>query len=124
MAIMLEEIKVLIEFVELGLPDIFGRMPIDYPLESIADIGPFSQPNTYEVRCLTNIIEFYWAGALVGAIPQNICAWPDQALPYLPTANTLDGSNYFYYATGKCFYVRYIDDTVAYCYPIQRVKLS
>ena len=119
MAIMLEEIKVLIEIVELELPDIFGRMPIDYPLESIPDIGPFSQPNTYEVRCnsINKLIEFYWNGVLIdtGIFPN----WPDKQLPL----GVEDYSKYLFYPTGKCFYVRCIDDTVAYCYPIQRVKL-
>jgi hypothetical protein len=118
MAIMLEEI----EF--LKLPDVFGRMPIDYPSTTDPTTGPFYKPNLYEVICLTNIniIEFYWASTLVGTVPQNICTWPYQALPYLPTANTPDGAKYFYYATGKCYArMRNIfDDNIIYCYPIQR----
>ena len=120
MAIMLEEIKVLIEFVELELPDVFGRLPIDYPSISDPEVGPFCKPNLYEVRCnnIDKLIEFYWDGVLIGTgiFPD----WPDKTLPL----GIQDNSNYFYYATGKCFYVRCIDDTVAYCYPIQRVELS
>jgi hypothetical protein len=124
MAIMLEEIKVLIEFVEL--PDVFGRTPTDYPTESIPELGPFSYPDKYEVRCSTTVMEFYWASELVGTVPQNSCEWPDQMLPcFMPCfANNSDGSNYFYYATGKCFYIRYTPNDIIYCYPIQRLEIN
>ena len=123
MAVMLEEIEVLLEFVEL--PDVFGRMPIDYPSITDPATGPFYKPNLYEVVCLTDVIEFYWASTLVGTVPQNICAWPYQALPYLPIANTADGAKYFYYATGKCYArMRNIfDDNIIHCYPIQRFEM-
>jgi hypothetical protein len=122
MAIMLEEIKFLTEFLEL--PDVIGRMPIDYPTEPIPGIGPFFEPKLYEVRCLTTVIEFYWASELVGTVPAQHQAWPDQALPYLPTAKTSDGAQYFYYATGKCFYIRYTPNDIIYCYPIQRLEIN
>jgi hypothetical protein len=117
MAIMLEEI----EFLEL--PDFFGRMPIDYPIEPIPGIGPFFEQSLYEVNCntLDKTIEFFWDGALIGITTYN--NWPEKSLPpYLSYGLEL---GYYYYATGKCFMRReYNSDNIAYCYPIQRYPTS
>jgi hypothetical protein len=121
MAIMLEEI----EFLEL--PDVFGRMPVDYPSEPITEIGPFFETNLYEVRCgnLQGLIKFYWDGVLIGEDNVHNTVWPEQTLPYLPTANTPDGVKYFYYATGKCYARMWniFDNNIIYCYPIQRFEM-
>lgn len=112
MAIMLEEIDL------LDLPDIFGRMPVDYPSPT-PDIGPFSEANFYEVRCgnLTKVIEFIWEGELVGTTAS--VNWPENNLPHF------SDSRYFYYATGKCHGKKWniFEDNIRYCYPIQRRKI-
>ena len=122
MAIMLEEIEL------PELPDVFDRAPIDYPSAPTPELGPFCQPDLYEVRCsnLTGLIEFYWDGMLIGVEDASKTAWPDQTLPYLPSANTPDGIKYFYYATGKNYRKIWndIENNTIYCYSIQRVDLS
>ena len=103
------------------LPDMFGRAPIDYPSVPSSDIGPFSQPDTYEVRCnsINKLIEFYWDGVLIhtGIFPY----WPDKQLPL-----GVQNYSYLYYPTGQ-YYRRMwnnIEDNIIYCYPIQRLKIE
>ena len=119
MAIMLEEI----EFLEL--PDFYGRMPIDYPAEPIPGIGPFFEPNVYEVRCnnLDKTIEFLWDGALIGTTTYN--NWPEKSLPPFLSYGLELG--YYYYATGNCkgkMWNTENNDTTYYFYPIQRYPTS
>ena len=115
MAIMLEEIEL------PELLDVFGRMPADYPSVPSPDIGPFYQPDTYEVRCnsINKLIEFYWDGVLIdtGIFPD----WPDKQLPF-----GVQNYSYLYYPTGQ-YYRRMwnnIEDNIIYCYPIQRLKIE
>jgi len=122
MAIMLEEIDL------LDLPDFFNRMPLEYPTYTIPNCGPFSQPDMYEVRCgsLTDCIDFYWDGALVGSINKHDSVWPHQTLPHITVTKNSDNITYFYYATGKDYRKMFndIEGNIIYCYPIQRLEIK
>ena len=101
-----------------NLPDMFGRLPIDFPTTPIPDIGPFSEPNVYEVRCSfgEELIEFYWAGVLVGQ-RKFFAEWPSRTLPYIYMGD-------LYYATGNYYrkITNDIEDNTIYCYPVAKVK--